>query len=880
MRNKIIKTSVLLISISFVLSACSVSFPWEKDRSVVDVVGTEANQGEHQDLDEDEPAKGSPISLQGELRKFSDLNSLNNFIISSDLVGSDLKNLSAEDSYGFFSDINLKDLSESSVNLTKPDIVKIKGDYAYVLSKDKLSVVRVKEDFTNSPVFELKIDGVALELDVFDNYLAIAGYKDSPKEGKHYSFLKIFNISEPNKLIELRSLLFEGHYSGFNLDNGFAYFLSVSPVELSLAKKVVLPQVLSQDEILSDRCSLNKECLLSQAYYFNNLYNNLGFLSSTAISLSDNKKPLVRQLFLLDDAYRFYSSLNNNIYLAKHNSLSQSDLERDIKKDLVIDKIDEVDRLALQKIENIPSYLHTSKVKDDLNNIISKYFTNLSEEEVSAHEETLEENLKTRVKSLSSRLDITSVYKFAWKGQRLAYLAKGLVPGVPLKSDSFDEDGDSLRMATVRGDLWPLLFIGAKKSYSNLYVLDENLKTINSLENISTDSMINKASFMADRVYLKTAKEDKPVYVISLDRQEPLAVLGAISTETYANFYPFNAGGDNLLALGKPLGDGAGAKANLKLTVFDFEDIKKPAALSTYAIGDEESDSFALLDYKAISNALTKKIISLPASFKDQGKLSFSGALVFDYNSLGELNLLHRIDHSGGGIFQENISRRDFNYLNSTVQRSFVSGNNIYTISSKYLKINDLTTGNELASVNLLPDSYDDLLVTESEPPKEDFEPGEMGNSSFISMAEAGIIIENQANKFYGDDDKVLTVSALSEEYGMYQADINTAGTIIKVFLSKDASLFFTGIVPVSNLENYENTQEKHKSLSLPEAQDMAVRYINYLTKDDDKKRSVKEVTEEDNLYYIIAGPEDGSASAYYMSKDGYLFFSEVALVK
>lgn len=880
MRNKIIKTSVLLISISFVLSACSVSFPWEKDRSTGDIISSEANKDQEDVLGEDEPVKENLISLQGELRKFSSLNSLNNFISNLDLAASDLKNLSAEDDYGFFSDINLKDLNESSVNLAKPDIVKVKGDYAYVINKNKLSVVRLKEDFADSPVFELEIDGVALDLDLFDNYLAIAGYKDNLKTEKHYSFLKIFNIAEPSKPIELRSLLFEGHYSGFNLDNGFAYFLSVSPVKLSSAGKLILPQVLSQNEALSDRCSLNKECLLSQAYYFNNLYNNLGFLSSSAISLSDNKKPVLRQLFLLDDAYRLYSSLDSNIYLAKHNSLSQADLERDIKKDLVLDKIDESDRLALKKIENIPSYLHTNKVKDDLNNIISKYFNNLSEEERFDYEESLEENLKAKVRSLSSSLDITSIYKFAWQGERLAYLAKGLVPGVPLSSDSFDEDEASLRIATVRGDLWPLLFIGAKKSYSNLYVLDENLKTINSLENISTDSMIDKASFMADRVYLKTAKEDKPVYVISLDKEEPLAVLGAISTETYANFYPFSAGGENLLALGKPLGEGAGAEANLKLTVFDFKDIKKPAALSTYAIGDKESDSFALLDYKAMSNSLTKKILSLPASFKDQGKLSFSGALVFDYNNLGELNLLHRIDHSGGGIFKEEISKRGLDYLNSTVLRSFVLGNNIYTISSKYLKINNLSDGSELASVNLLPDSYDDLLIVESESPEEVLNPGEGESNAFVSMAEAGIIIENQANKFYGKDDEVLTVSALSEEYGMYQADINTAGAVIKVFLSKDARLFFTGIVPVSSLEDYENTQEKYKNLSLPEAQDMATRYINYLTKDDDKKRSVKEVTEEDNLYYVIAGPENGSASAYYMSKDGHLFFSEVALVK
>src|SRR3990167_6542936 len=70
---------------------------------------------------------------------------------------------------------------------------------------------------------------------------------------------------------------------------------------------------------------------------------------------------------------------------------------------------------------------------------------------------------------------------------------------------------------------------------NNVYVLDENLKTIGSLEKIAPDESIYSARFMGDNLYLVTFQRIDPFFVIDLSSNTPV-ILGALKIPGFSNY--------------------------------------------------------------------------------------------------------------------------------------------------------------------------------------------------------------------------------------------------------------------------------------------------------------------------------------------------------
>lgn len=698
MVKKIIKIGTLFIFITFIVSGCSFSFPWEKDRRG-EFIEIEEGGNDLEIEEENKKEESQEINVERELRQFTSLKAAQDYIKTHPALASNLEQLSFTANYAATSQLAVKDLLNSSVFTSRPDWVQVVNEYIYILKEEKIQVVSITSLTSPTIVNERDLPFQAQEMKIFEDNLIVTGIKNNR------TFLYVFDISNPLNMELRREIELSGNYAGMYISAKQLYFLTTNKLDYRQVDNL-LPDVYVKGKRIDSHCVLNDDCLRSQVYYFNHPYNSYGFLSVMTFDLEQTSGLIKRQLYLLDDSYRLYLSKNNDIYLTKEHYLTKEYLEAMVQKELFTDSLEPGDKIKVTQAD---------ADVEKLTPIFKNYLDTLGIAEKEEAQIKIEAALKTKIKDLDYELEGVSLYKFVAVEGKLRYEAKGEVAGRFLDGNFIDEEAGYLRLITKRGELWPLLFSGDPKEYSNAYVLDKDLKIVGSLENIVTGNSLAQAHFLNNRSYLFTTEETDPIYVIDWQNKEKPAILGALQINGYTNFYPADLEGERLLAFGKTKKEATVTASTLtqevlKLSLFDFSDLKKPSELSSYIIGDELSDSFALQDYKSLANIFVNKIIIVPASFQDQGVLSFSGVLVFSADANGILNLLYRIDHSANGQIANDSVVNNFTYLNNTVRRSFIKQNYLFTISNKYLKINNLNDGSEIASVILLPSPEDDLI--------------------------------------------------------------------------------------------------------------------------------------------------------------------------
>lgn len=716
MIKRFLKISSLFLVLSIFLTGCTFTFPWEKEREPVTVNQNDGQIEINENGENNQQKKADDIKAKGELRKFKDLSALKTLLTEFEAPAIELETLFAAPGYGPVNSVPIKKLTKSSVIYDVADTVKVGGNYTYAIEKNHVHVVKIAPLGTAQEITKINFPNRPLELAISGNYLAVSGliYEEGADDDKAVkeTFLVLFDISNPETPVELRSLTFSGNYLGLRLSSTHAYFLSTSPAEVKAGKET-LPKVLSANQDLKEACAIGQECLTTQVYYFNHSYDGYAFLSFAAIDLADKASPINRQIFLLDGNYNLHISEANNLYLSRQAYLTSEEVEMEVKKDRFLESLSDEDKDRIKSLENSSDYvLNENKRNAEIKTIIDTFYSSLSTTEQEQFEEELPSLMKDKVSSIGNTIDKIDIYKFTILSNKMLYQAQGTVNGRFLTDYFMDEENGYLRVATRRGDTWSLLFSGDKKHYSNVYILNSNLIQEGALENITTSANMKTASFMEKRVYLTTEDASAPIYVIDLKDDSKPEVLGALQVGEFAYYYPVNQSGEKLLAVGRhEAAEGTDEKSGLKVSIYDFTDLKQPKELSSYVIGDEKSLSIALSDYKSLANIIDRRIIIMPASFMDGEALSFAGVLVFTYNEEGKLSLDVRIDHSAGGYFASSDTWRGFDYYDNSVRRSFVQGNNVFTFSNKYIKVNNLTTGEELAQIILIKSPEDEMIA-------------------------------------------------------------------------------------------------------------------------------------------------------------------------
>ena len=301
----------------------------------------------------------------------------------------------------------------------------------------------------------------------------------------------------------------------------------------------------------------------------------------------------------------------------------------------------------------------------------------------------------------------TVIYKFALNEGEIKYLTKGQVPGTIINQFSMDEHKGYFRIATTQGDAWNT----DQKSTNSVYILNQNLKKTGKIENIAPGERIYSVRFMGEKGYMVTFKTVDPLFVIDLKDPKAPKILGSLKIPGYSDYlHPYDE--NHIIGFGKETievkqKDGSGKEQpmtfylGLKIAIFDVSDVSKPKELFKEVIGGRGTESELLYNHKALLFSKEKNLLAFPitvmnspktmydsAGFPQYGEFAFEGAYVYNLDLEQGFKLKGKISH----LDSTDYNKGGYGYGGGrNIQRLLYVEEDLYTVSSELIKVNDLT---------------------------------------------------------------------------------------------------------------------------------------------------------------------------------------------
>jgi inhibitor of cysteine peptidase len=305
----------------------------------------------------------------------------------------------------------------------------------------------------------------------------------------------------------------------------------------------------------------------------------------------------------------------------------------------------------------------------------------------------------------------TSIYRIHIENSTITPEAQGKVPGHVLNQFSMDQYGDYFRVATTTWNSGPIISTPPNSNItikrmgeqgSNVYVLDMNLSIVGRLEELAPGENFHSARFMSNKCYLVTFMSTDPLFVIDLSNPAKPTELGNLTIPGYSDYlHPYDE--NHLIGVGK---ETSAAEEEyfawyqgVKISLFDVSNVSNPVQIANYTIGDRGTNSPVLSDHRAFLFDKSQDLLVIPVleAKVDQsqyppgqvpasayGQPVWQGAYVFNITLNNGLVLKGKISHIENGI---DLWNNDYQ-----VQRSLYIENVLYTVSNAEVKLNNLET--------------------------------------------------------------------------------------------------------------------------------------------------------------------------------------------
>jgi len=369
------------------------------------------------------------------------------------------------------------------------DIIKTDGQYIYAVSGKNIFIIEAYPADSAKIISRIELKSTPQNLYLNGDSLVVLGRDDAiyakmqaipegiaPSRSSQYAFLKVFDISDKKNPKQARDLDFEGSINNSRMIGDYVYTVTTS---YSYGDDAPLPIILENGQALPTAVG-SPRCNCPDVYYFDIPYQSYNLTSIAVINVKDNAKPVKSEVYLLDGNQNMYVS-QNNIYIAYTKYINEYQLVLEAMKELIVPRLTAKDQAQVKKIENTDNDVLSKQEKlAKIGLIIQKYQMTLPQAEQENLQKELEAKMKQKYADISKELEKTVIHKIAIDKDSLKYQTVGEATGAVLNQFSMDENGEYFRIATTKNRSWSQFAdeSGQQESYSNIYILDKDLKVV------------------------------------------------------------------------------------------------------------------------------------------------------------------------------------------------------------------------------------------------------------------------------------------------------------------------------------------------------------------------------------------------------------------
>lgn len=214
------------------------------------------------------------------------------------------------------------------------------------------------------------------------------------------------------------------------------------------------------------------------------------------------------------------------------------------------------------------------------------------------------ENYRYSETAARSSTDLT---RFMYKDGHISAVAAGSVKGTIQDPFAISEADGILRILTTE---W------SGNSTNQLFLLDENLKLLGSLQDIAVGEEIYAARYIGDRAYFITYHNTDPLFAVDISDPENPKMLGQLKVTGYSDYlHPY--GKNLLLGIGYETDPDTSERLGVKITMFDTSDAKELKVLDSVTVKGDYCP--AAEDYKCALVDSGKNVIGFETSQWSEG---------------------------------------------------------------------------------------------------------------------------------------------------------------------------------------------------------------------------------------------------------------------
>jgi len=281
----------------------------------------------------------------------------------------------------------------------------------------------------------------------------------------------------------------------------------------------------------------------------------------------------------------------------------------------------------------------------------------------------------------------TQIHQFDITGTTTEYSATGSVRGYLLNQFAMSEHNGDLRVAsTSTPNWWGRRGPDQESLVSVLRPDDGELELIGQIDGLGRNEQIYSVRFMGDVAYLVTFRQTDPLFTIDLTDPTDPVVRGELKIPGYSAYlHPLSD--DLVVGIGQDA-DNDGRIKGSQVSLFDVSDLDNPKRIAKLALGRDSSSS-AEYDHRAFLQWDDTIVVPLTEYSWDGPKNDFfTGAVAIDVGNR-TLTEITRVVHPDG-------DNPDIGW-NSTILRSLVVGDSLYTVSNHGVLKSDLASFDDVA---------------------------------------------------------------------------------------------------------------------------------------------------------------------------------------